>query len=117
MSFKYDVKKRNHFLTHATGIQYNDPIKTSWRAPRCILSLPDQVHDIIRRNLRILVEGDDVPPACCSFRLMKLPESLVRALEAKGIKKPTPIQVQGIPAALSGKSRVLTTSLFLQIKI
>ncbi|XP_026683505.1 ATP-dependent RNA helicase abstrakt [Diaphorina citri] len=89
----------------AKGIQYNDPIKTSWRAPRCILSLPDQVHDIIRRNLRILVEGDDVPPACCSFRLMKLPESLVRALEAKGIKKPTPIQVQGIPAALSGKSR------------
>ncbi|KAI5705065.1 hypothetical protein M8J76_010256 [Diaphorina citri] len=87
----------------AKGIQYNDPIKTSWRAPRCILSLPDQVHDIIRRNLRILVEGDDVPPACCSFRLMKLPESLVRALEAKGIKKPTPIQVQGIPAALSGR--------------
>uniref|UniRef100_A0A8D8PUB8 RNA helicase n=1 Tax=Cacopsylla melanoneura TaxID=428564 RepID=A0A8D8PUB8_9HEMI len=87
----------------AKGIQYNDPIKTSWKPPRCILSLPDHVHDIIRRNLRILVEGEDVPPACCSFRLMKFPESILKALEVKGIKRPTPIQVQGIPAALSGR--------------
>ena len=29
----------------AKGIQYVDPIKTSWRPPRCIESLPQEYHD------------------------------------------------------------------------
>lgn len=31
---------------------------------------------------------------------------ILRGLEAKGIKKPTPIQVQGIPAVLSGRDMI-----------
>ncbi len=37
---------------------------------------------------------------------MRLPGAVVRALEAKGIKRPTPIQMQGIPVALSGRDMI-----------
>ncbi|XP_026325629.1 ATP-dependent RNA helicase abstrakt [Hyposmocoma kahamanoa] len=90
----------------AKGIQYEEPIKTSWRPPRCILQLPAERHDRVRQQLRILVEGEDVPPPIKTFQHMKLPKGIIRGLEAKGIKKPTPIQVQGIPAVLSGRDMI-----------
>ncbi|CAH1642733.1 unnamed protein product [Spodoptera littoralis] len=90
----------------AKGIQYEEPIKTSWRPPRCILELPEERHERVRRQLRILVEGDDVPPPIRTFQHMKFPKGILRGLEAKGIKKPTPIQVQGIPAVLSGRDMI-----------
>ncbi|KAG7300873.1 hypothetical protein JYU34_015214 [Plutella xylostella] len=90
----------------AKGIQYEDPIKTSWRAPRCILALPPERHDQVRDKLKILVEGEDVPPPLKTFEHMKLPKGIIRGLEAKGIKKPTPIQVQGIPTVLSGRDMI-----------
>ncbi|KAJ8704885.1 hypothetical protein PYW08_012205 [Mythimna loreyi] len=90
----------------AKGIQYEEPIKTSWRPPRCILELPEERHERVRRQLRILVEGEDVPPPIKTFQHMKFPKGILRGLEAKGIKSPTPIQVQGIPAVLSGRDMI-----------
>ncbi|CAG4973995.1 unnamed protein product [Colias eurytheme] len=90
----------------AKGIQYSEPIKTSWRPPRCILELPEERHDRVRQQLRILVEGEDVPPPIKTFQHMKFPKGVLRGLEAKGIKHPTPIQVQGIPAVLSGRDMI-----------
>lgn len=40
-----------------------------------------------------LSQGENVPPPIRSFREMKLPDPMLAALEAKGIKRPTPIQV------------------------
>ncbi|XP_050682803.1 ATP-dependent RNA helicase abstrakt [Leptidea sinapis] len=90
----------------AKGIQYFEPIKTSWRPPRCILELPEERHEMVRNKLMILVEGDDVPPPIQTFQHMKFPKGVLRGLEEKGIKKPTPIQVQGIPAVLSGRDMI-----------
>ncbi|XP_039297448.1 LOW QUALITY PROTEIN: ATP-dependent RNA helicase abstrakt [Nilaparvata lugens] len=90
----------------AKGIQYEDPIKTSWRAPRCILNLSEERHDRVRQKLRILVEGEEVPPPLKSFREMKFPRGILAGLEEKGIVKPTPIQVQGIPTVLSGRDMI-----------
>ncbi|KAL0808945.1 hypothetical protein ABMA28_012605 [Loxostege sticticalis] len=90
----------------AKGIQYEDPIKTSWKPPRCILALPEERHERVRRQLRILVEGEDVPPPVKTFQHMKFPKGILQGLEVKGIKKPTPIQVQGIPAVLSGRDMI-----------
>ncbi|CAK1553302.1 unnamed protein product [Leptosia nina] len=90
----------------AKGIQYSEPIKTSWRPPRCILELPESRHERVRQQLRILVEGEDVPPPIRTFQHMKFPKGILRGLEAKGIKKPTPIQVQGIPAVLQGRDMI-----------
>ncbi|XP_053683237.1 ATP-dependent RNA helicase abstrakt [Sabethes cyaneus] len=90
----------------AKGIQYEDPIKTSWKAPRYILARADASHERVRERLRILVEGENVPPPICSFREMKFPKPILAALERRNIRKPSPIQVQGIPAVLSGRDLI-----------
>lgn len=84
----------------AKGIQYEEPIKTSWRPPRAVLAAGEARHERIRRKLRILVEGDDVPPPLKSFKEMKFHRGILNGLEQKGIVKPTPIQIQGIPTVL-----------------
>ncbi|CAG9770534.1 unnamed protein product [Ceutorhynchus assimilis] len=90
----------------AKGIQYNDPIKTSWRPPRYILSMPYTRHEALRAQLRILVEGEEIPPPLKTFRDMKLHEAILEGLKQKHIKKPTPIQIQGIPTVLSGRDMI-----------
>ncbi|XP_066157096.1 ATP-dependent RNA helicase abstrakt [Euwallacea fornicatus] len=90
----------------AKGIQYSDPIKTSWRPPRFVLALPQSRHENLRHQLRILVEGKEIPPPLKTFRDMKLHEGIIDGLKEKNIKKPTPIQVQGIPTVLSGRDMI-----------
>lgn len=90
----------------AKGIQYNEPIKTSWRPPKYILQSPPERHEKIREKLRILIEGDDVPPPLKTFKDMKLHEAVINGLKKKHIKKPTPIQIQGIPTVLSGRDMI-----------
>jgi len=54
-------------------------------------------HDRVRAKYHILVEGEEIPPPLKTFHDMKFPPALIKALDTKGIKKPTPIQTQGIP--------------------
>ncbi|KAJ3103002.1 hypothetical protein HDU97_010440 [Phlyctochytrium planicorne] len=75
----------------AKGITYTEAMKTSWTPPRYIQSMSKSEIDKIRNEFHILIEGDNVPPPIKSF---------------KGITKPTPIQVQGIPTVLSGRDMV-----------
>lgn len=90
----------------AKGIQYEDPIKTSWKPPRAVIYLGEIRHERIRQKLRILVEGEDVPPPLNSFKEMKFHRGILNGLEHKRIIKPTPIQVQGIPTVLSGRDMI-----------
>lgn len=90
----------------AKAIVYEDPIETSWTPPRHILALPQTKLEEIRRKHRILVEGEAIPPPIRSFSEMKFPKSIMSGLDKKGIKKPTPIQVQGIPTILSGRDLI-----------
>ena len=41
-----------------------------------------------------------------NFAEMKFPPAVLSWLEAKGIKRPTPIQLQGLPVILSGRDMV-----------
>lgn len=90
----------------AKGIQYEESLKTSWRAPQCVLNLGNERHERVRNKLRILVEGEDIPPPCVTFAEMKFPRSILSGLQAKNILKPTPIQVQGLPTILSGRDMI-----------
>lgn len=90
----------------AKGITYTESIKTSWRPPRHIREMPESKFDKMRQKWHILVEGEDVPPPIKSFKDMRFPNAILDALLDKGIKRPTPIQVQGIPVALSGRDMV-----------
>lgn len=55
---------------------------------------------MIRNELRILVEGEEIPAPLKSFKEMKFHKGILDGLKEKNIRKPTPIQVQGIPTVL-----------------
>ncbi|KXN90443.1 DEAD-box ATP-dependent RNA helicase 35 [Leucoagaricus sp. SymC.cos] len=87
----------------AKGIQYTDPLKTSWKPPRYVRDKTPEEHQRLRDKYHILVEGEDVPPPIEHFEDMKIPEPILEHLRSKCIVSPTPIQLQGIPAAFSGR--------------
>ncbi|XP_019626332.1 PREDICTED: probable ATP-dependent RNA helicase DDX41 [Branchiostoma belcheri] len=90
----------------AKGITYEASMKTSWTPPRHILQMPESRHERVRKKLHILVEGDDIPPPIKSFKEMKFPRGVIHALKKRGIHHPTPIQIQGLPAILSGRDMI-----------
>lgn len=90
----------------AKGIQYEDPIRTGWTPPKYVMAQSEAKRNAIREKLRILVEGDEIPPPIRTFREMKFAKGILDGLEKKGIKKPTPIQVQGLPTILSGRDLI-----------
>eukprot|EP00752_Nemacystus_decipiens_P012786 g11323.t1 len=90
----------------AKGTRYTEALTTSWRPPKHYRDMTEEECDKLREKWSILIDGDKVPPPIKSFRDMKLPEPMLSALEAKGIKRPTPIQVQGVPVALSGRDMI-----------
>lgn len=83
----------------AKGVIYTESLRTGWRAPRYIREAQESRHERIRKKWHILTEGEDVPPPIKSFKEMKFPQPIMEALKNKGITKPTPIQVQGLPTA------------------
>jgi ATP-dependent RNA helicase DDX41 len=60
----------------------------------------------IRKEWHMEVEGNNIPPPCKRFVDMKLPAPILATLEAKSIKRPTPIQVQGLPVALASRDMI-----------
>lgn len=90
----------------AHGIQYEDPIRTGWTPPRYISERSEEEHEKIREENRILVDGEDLVPPIETFAEMRFPRAILKALKSKGIKKPTPIQMQGIPAVLNGRDMI-----------
>jgi ATP-dependent RNA helicase DDX41 len=53
-----------------------------------------------------VVDGEDIPPPIKDFRDMRFHEPVLKRLKAKGIERPTPIQVQGLPVILSGRDMI-----------
>ncbi|CAJ0760246.1 14969_t:CDS:10 [Entrophospora sp. SA101] len=90
----------------AKGIIYTEPMKTSWRPPRHIRERSQSEHEDIQQRYHIFVEGEDVPPPIKHFRDMKFPSAILKYLKSKGINRPTPIQVQGLPVVLSGRDMI-----------
>lgn len=91
----------------AMDVHYEEPIKTSWRPFKCISDLPEEVHEKIRNKWHILVETEiSCPPPITSFEKMRLPPAVLEHLKRKGIKRPTPIQIQGLPVVLSGRDMI-----------
>ena len=94
----------------AKGLIYTESLKTSWPGPpRYIIKQGlKEYSEKVREKWHILVEGegiDNIPPLR-NFAEMKFPESIVRYLESKNINRPTPIQMQGLPVALSGRDMI-----------
>ncbi|KAI0371819.1 DEAD-domain-containing protein [Pilatotrama ljubarskyi] len=93
-------------LELAKGVQYTEPLKTTWRPPQFVRERSEDENRRIREKHHIIVEGEDLPPPIDNFTDMKVPEPLVKFLKSKRITKPTPIQLQGIPTAFSGRDMI-----------
>lgn len=81
----------------AKGVIYKDPLHTGWRPPHYIREAAETRNERIRKKLHILTEGEGIPPPIKTFSEMKFPQVVLDSLKKKGITKPTPIQVQGLP--------------------
>lgn len=90
----------------AQGISYTEPMQTGWKPPLSIRALSKENCDKIRQKRLISVKGEDIPPPITKFKEMRFPKPILEMLKAKGIKRPSPIQVQGIPVALSGRDMI-----------
>ncbi|THD20812.1 ATP-dependent RNA helicase abstrakt [Fasciola hepatica] len=90
----------------AKGIQYDKPIQTGWQPPSYIKNQTEDKSEEIRKKYRILIDGEEVPAPIRNFVEMRFPTALVNILKARGIVKPTPIQMQGLPAVLSGRDMI-----------
>ncbi|KAI0282597.1 DEAD-box protein abstrakt [Russula aff. rugulosa BPL654] len=90
----------------AKGIEYTEALRTSWVPPRYIRSRNEEKNQKIREKHHIIVDGDDIPPPIDSFEDMKIPQPLLKFLKSKRITSPTPIQLQGIPVAFSGRDMI-----------
>ncbi|OJT14210.1 DEAD-box ATP-dependent RNA helicase 35 [Trametes pubescens] len=93
-------------LELAKGVSYTEPLKSSWRPPKFVRDRTEEENMRIREQHHILIEGEDLPPPIDNFTDMKVPEPLVKFLKTKRITKPTPIQLQGIPTAFSGRDMI-----------
>ncbi|KAI0747791.1 P-loop containing nucleoside triphosphate hydrolase protein [Daedaleopsis nitida] len=93
-------------LELAKGVQYMEPMKSSWRPPKFVRNRPMEENRRIWEQHHIIVEGEDVPFPIDNFTDMKIPEPLVKFLKSKRITKPTPIQLQGIPTAFAGRDMI-----------
>jgi ATP-dependent RNA helicase DDX41 len=90
----------------ATGNRYYKPMETGWRPPKHIREMGEEEAQKLRNKWHILVEGDDIPPPITKFADMRFPPPILAALKTKGIKRPTPIQIQGIPVTLAGRDMI-----------
>ena len=90
----------------ANDTKYTEPMKTDWRPPKHIRETTEAERDKLRAKWHIIVEGDDIPPPVKDFKDMRFPPPTLDLLKSKGIQRPTPIQVQGLPVALSGRDMI-----------
>jgi len=88
----------------ATDTIFRKALKTDWRP--AAEPLDEAKALALRKKWCILVDGERVPPPIKTFEGMGLPGDLLSALREKNIKRPTPIQVQGMPVALSGRDMI-----------
>ena len=92
----------------AEGIVYTEamPAIGGWVPPTKQRNMSIKEGDILRDRYQILLDGEDAPPPMDNFRQMKFPNVILNALAEKGIRRPTPIQMQGLPCALSGRDMI-----------
>lgn len=92
----------------ARGIVYSErmgPIG-GWRPPRKYREMSDEERERTRDRFFIEVNGDTCPAPIKRFEEMRLPKGILEGLKMKGIQRPTQIQMQGIPIALSGRDMI-----------
>lgn len=90
----------------AKGIEFSRSVNTGWTPPAICRCLTEEDAQAIRDKHRIVVEGEHLPPPVVDFEQTRAPPPVLRVLASKGITRPTPIQMQGLPVILSGRDMI-----------
>jgi ATP-dependent RNA helicase DDX41 len=102
-----NIKDLKTVEERALGVRYTSRMPSTWRPPRLLDNVTDDVMNALREHHLIDVDGLDIPPLAERFEDLRLPEALTRHLVVDmRIRKPTPIQMQGLPVALSGRDMI-----------
>ncbi len=88
------------------GVQYTQSMPTGWKPPVHIRHATEDEHQEVRDKYHIITEGPNLLPPILAFKDMRLPHPILKQLESKGIKRPTPIQIQGLPIILAGRDMI-----------
>lgn len=87
-------------------VKYTRCLETGWTPPTRYRHMNEEERQAIRDKYHIICEGANIPPPILSLKEMKFPKCIIKYLDKKNIKKPTPIQMQGLPVALSGRDMI-----------
>ena len=103
--------QKTSLTTHAEkakGKVYSSsmPAVGGWFPPTKFRNMTEKEGDALRQRYQIDLDGEGAPPPMDSFRDMRFPNVVLNALAEKGIRRPTPIQMQGLPCALSGRDMI-----------
>ncbi len=87
----------------AKDVIYSEPMKTGWKPPLKYRTMTPEEAQEMRDAMFISCDGSNIAAPIMSFDEMKFPRGILKHLHDKGILKPSPIQIQGLPVALSGR--------------
>uniref|UniRef100_A0A7S0YDJ7 RNA helicase n=1 Tax=Polytomella parva TaxID=51329 RepID=A0A7S0YDJ7_9CHLO len=90
----------------AAGVHYSRSLSTGWKPPLKYRQMSEDMHQLLRDELKIVVHGSNPPPPIPNFKDMKLPPAVLRVLKRKNIDRPTQIQMQGLTVALAGRDMI-----------
>ena len=76
------------------GVSYSQSMRTGWKLPARVRKLSEEQRQAIRDKFHIIVEGSNLQPPVTAFEDLKLPRCILDTFKAKGITRPTPIQMQ-----------------------
>lgn len=76
------------------GVVYTKALETGWKPTAKYRGMTEDDHQAFRDKFHIICEGHNLPPPVPHFADMKFPSCVLKHLEDKGIKRPTPIQLQ-----------------------
>ena len=85
----YRPFRRNFYVVHPT-----------------VAAMDESAVDLLREGLEVSVLGDDVPRPIETFDQSSLPPLLLKEVTKLGYEKPTSIQAQALPIALSGRDMI-----------
>ena len=88
------------------GVQYTQSMPTGWKPPVRIRHASEDEHQDVRDKYHIITEGPNLLPPILTFKDMRFPDPILKQLDSKGIKRPTPIQIQGLPVLLAGRDMI-----------
>ncbi|KAL4488411.1 hypothetical protein ABPG72_019261 [Tetrahymena utriculariae] len=86
--------------------QIKEKVKTTWRIPKTYRTVNQREIQKVLKKYNVLMEGQNTPPPIQSFEEMRFPKKIIAILKEKKVKKPTAIQMVGLPTVLLGRDMI-----------